>query len=90
MNMKLKIGIVSGILVLLLLIGAGTFIQISKPTDILDRQMVQLAGYERNLLYVRGTIYRYGTDGVHIPASLINTLIENEAILSAVENDTET
>ena len=90
MNMKLKIGIVSGILVLLLLIGAGTFIQISKPTDILDRQMVQLAGYERNLLYVRGTIYRYSTDGVHIPASLINTLIENEAILSAVENDTET
>ena len=85
MNIKLKIGILSGILVLLLLIAAGTFIQISKPADVLEHQIVQLAGYERNMLYVRGTIYRYGAAGVHIPSSVIGTLSKYEPTLVTVE-----
>ena len=64
MKMKLKIGILSGILVLLLLISAGVFMQISKPADVLDNQITQLAHYERSLFYVRGSIYRYGTVAV--------------------------
>ena len=85
MNIKLKIGILSGILVLLLLIAAGIFIQISKPADVLEHQIVQLAGYERNMLYVRGTIYRYGAAGVHIPSSVIGTLSKYEPTLVTVE-----
>ena len=85
MNIKLKIGILSGILVLLSLIAAGTFMQISKPADTLEHQIVQLAGYERNMLYVRGTVYRYGTAGTHIPSSVIGTLSKYEPILVAVE-----
>ena len=85
MNIKLKIGILSGILVLLLLIAAGTFMQISKPADTLEHQIVQLAGYERNMLYVRGTVYRYGTAGVHIPSSVIGALSKYEPTLVAVE-----
>jgi len=75
----------SGILVLLLLIAAGTFIQISKPADVLEHQIVQLAGYERNMLYVRGTIYHYGAAGVHIPSSVIGTLSKYEPTLVTVE-----
>ena len=89
MNIKLKIGILSGILVLLLLIAAGTFMQISKPADTLEQQIVQLAGYERNMLYVRGTIYRYGIAGVHIPSSVISALSKYEPTLVAVEYATE-
>ena len=89
MNVKLKIGILSGILVLLLLIAAGIFIQISKPADVLEHRIVQLAGYERNMLYVRGTIYRYGVAGVHIPASVISALSRYEPILVDVEYATE-
>ena len=89
MNIKLKIGILSGILVLLLLIAAGIFIQISKPADVLEHRIVQLAGYERNMLYVRGTIYRYGVAGVHIPASVISALSRYEPILVDVEYTTE-
>ena len=85
MNIKLKIGILSGILVLLLLIAAGIFLQISKPADTLERQIVQLAGYERNMLYVRGTVYRYGVAGVHIPSSVIGALSKYEPALVAVE-----
>lgn len=85
MNIKLKIGILSGILVLLLLIAAGTFIQISKPADVLEHQIVQLAGYERNMLYVRGTVYRYGAVGAHIPSSVIGTLSKYEPTLVTVE-----
>ncbi|EPF29721.1 chemotaxis protein [Treponema medium] len=85
MNIKLKIGILSGILVLLLLIAAGIFMQISKPADTLEHQIVQLAGYERNMLYVRGTIYRYGAAGVHIPSSVIGALSKYEPTLVAVE-----
>ena len=89
MNIKLKIGILSGILILLLLIGAGVFMQITKPADILEHQIVQLSNYERNLLYVRGTIYRYSTAAVHIPSSVINVLSEKEPLLVAVEYETE-
>ena len=71
-NIKLKIGILSGILVLLLLIAAGTFMQMSKPADVLEYQIVQLASYERNMLYIRGVIYRYGIADTHIPSSVIN------------------
>lgn len=85
MNIKLKIGILSGILVLLLLIAAGTFMQISKPADTLEHQIVLLAGYERNILYVRGTIYRYGVAGVHIPSSVTSALSKYEPTLVAVE-----
>ena len=85
MNIKLKIGILSGILVLLLLIAAGTFMQISKPADTLEHQIVLLAGYERNILYVRGTIYRYGVAGVHIPSSVTSALSKYEPTLAAVE-----
>lgn len=85
MNIKLKIGILSGILVLLLLIAAGTFIQISKPADVLEHQIIQLAGYERNMLYVRGTVYRYGAAGVHIPSSVIGALNKYESTLAAVK-----
>ena len=85
MNIKLKIGILSGILLLLLLIAAGTFMQISKPADTLEHQIVQLAGYERNMLYVRGTVYRYGAAGAHIPSSVIGALSKYEPTLVAVE-----
>ena len=85
MNIKLKIGILSGILALLLLIAAGTFMQISKPADTLEHQIVQLAGYERNILYVRGTVYRYGSVGVHIPSSVIGVLSKYEPALVDVE-----
>lgn len=85
MNIKLKIGILSGILVLLSLITAGTFMQISKPADMLEHQIVQLAGYERNMLYVRGTVYRYGIAGAHIPSSVISTLSKHEPVLVSVE-----
>ena len=89
MNIKLKIGVLSGVLVLLLLIAAGTFMQISKPSDTLEHQIVQLAGYERNLLYVRGTVYRYGIAGLHIPSSVISTLSKYETALIVVEHTTE-
>lgn len=89
MNIKLKIGILSGILILLLLIAAGTFVQISKPSDTLEHQIIQLAGYERNILYVRGTVYRYGAAAVHIPSSVIGTLSKHEPTLTAVEYATE-
>lgn len=85
MNIKLKIGILSGILILIVLIAAGTFMQISKPADTLEHQIVQLAGYERNMLYVRGTVYRYGAAGVHIPSSVIGALSQYEPTLAAVE-----
>ena len=89
MNIKLKIGILSGILVLLLLIAAGTFLQISKPADVLEDRIIQLASYERNMLYVRGTVYHYGTAGVHIPTSVIGALSRHEPILVDVEHTTE-
>lgn len=89
MNIKLKIGILSGILVLLLLIAAGTFLQISKPADVLEDRIIQLASYERNMLYVRGTVYHYGTAGVHIPNSVIGALSRHEPILVDVEHTTE-
>ena len=89
MNIKLKIGILSGILVLLMLIAAGTFMQISKPADTLEQQIVQLAGCERNILYVRGTVYRYSMTGVHIPSSVIGALSTHEPVLVAVEYATE-
>ena len=89
MNIKLKIGILSGILILLLLIAAGTYMQITKPADILEHQVVQLASYERVLLYTRGTIYRYSTQSLHIPADIINSLREQEPVLSTVEQETE-
>ena len=85
MNIKLKIGILSGILVLLLLIAAGTFMQMSKPADVLEYQIVQLASYERNMLYIRGVIYRYGIADTHIPSSVINSLSQHEPTLIAVE-----
>lgn len=88
MNIKLKIGILSGILILLLLIAAGTYMQITKPADTLEDQVVQLARYERSLLYTRGTIYRYSTELLHIPADVIDSLHEHEPILSAVEQET--
>ena len=86
MNIKLKIGSLSGIIILLLLIGAGTFMQIMKPADTLEHQAILLAGYERTLLYIRGTIYRCSTEGVHIPTSIINALNENQSILTAAEH----
>ena len=89
MNIKLKIGILSGILVLLLLIAAGTFLQISKPADVLEDRIIQLASYERNMLYVRGTVYHYSTAGVHIPNSVIGALSRHEPILVDVEHTTE-
>ena len=89
MNIKLKIGILSGILILLLLIGAGIFMQITKPADILEHQIVQLSQYERNLLYARGTIYRCSTAAVHIPSSVISALGDKEPLLVAVEYATE-
>ena len=89
MNIKLKIGILSGILVLLLLIAAGTFLQISKPADVLEYQIIRLTGYERNMLYVRGTVYRYSTAGVHIPTSVIDALSRYEPTLVDVEYVTE-
>ena len=89
MNIKLKIGILSGILILLLLIGAGIFMQITKPADILEHQIVQLSQYERNLLYARGTIYRCSTAAVHIPSSVISALGDKEPLLVAVEHATE-
>ena len=85
MNIKLKIGVLSGILVLLLLIAAGTFMLISKPADTLEYQIIQLASYERNMLYVRGTVYRYGNAGVHIPSSVIGAISKYEPTLVAVE-----
>ena len=89
MNIKLKIGILVGILILLLLIAAGTYMQITKPADILEHQVVQLASYERSLLYTRGTIYCYSTQSLHIPADVTNSLHEHEPILSTVEKETE-
>jgi len=89
MKMKLKIGILSGILILLLLISAGVFMQISKPADVLDNQITQLTHYERSLFYVRGSIYRYGTVTVHIPDSIISALSENDPVLTAAEYATE-
>ncbi len=89
MNITLKIGILSGILILLLLIGAGIFMQITKPADILEHQIVQLSQYERNLLYARGTIYRCSTAAVHIPSSVISALGDKEPLLVAVEHATE-
>ena len=89
MNIKLKIGILSGILVLLLLIAAGTFLQISKPADVLEHRIIQLASYERNMLYVRGSVYRYGSAGVHIPSAVIGALSRHESTLVDVEYTTE-
>ena len=89
MNIKLKIGILSGILILLLLIAAGTYMQIAKPADTLEHQVVQLASYERNLLYTRGSIYCYSAQSLHIPADIINSLREQKPILSTVEQETE-
>ena len=85
MNIKLKIGILSGILVLLLLIAAGTFMQISKPADTLEHQMVQLTRYERTMLYTRGSVYRYGVAGVHIPSSVMSAMNAYESSLAEVE-----
>jgi len=85
MNGKLKIGIFSGILILLLLIGAGIFMIISKPADVLEDQIMRLTGYERHLLYIRGTLYRYGIAGIHIPTSILTTVSEEEPRLVAVE-----
>lgn len=89
MDVKLKTGILAGILLLLLLIAAGTFMRISRPADILDYCGIKLAGHERNMLYVRGSLYRYAVAGVHIPSSVIEVISQHEPILTAVEYDVE-
>ena len=86
MNTKLKIGILSGILLLLMLIAAGTFMQISKPADTLEHQIAQLAGYEQTMLYARGSVYRYGVAGVHVPSSVVSAVSAYESTLAGMED----
>lgn len=89
MDVKLKVGILAGILLLLLLVAAGTFMRIAKPADILDHCGTRLASHERSMLYVRGSLYRYAVAGVHIPSSVIEVISQYEPVLTAVEYDVE-
>lgn len=85
MNTKLKIGILAGTLIVLGLITAGTFIRIAKPADILEQQAAALEGSERNLLFMRGSLYRYALVRRHIPDSLLKILHANEQLLQSAE-----